>query len=345
MAVCVIIAAWNAERTIGRAIRSALSQPEVGEVIVVDDASSDATTAVAQAADDGSGRLTVLRQECNRGPSAARNLALEHSRADHVAVLDADDYLLPGRFAALLAIPGWDAIADNIAFVPEERDAEERDAQDRDAEARDGRGEPLRIEAGDYPPRVLTLAALLAGSISRREAPRGELGFLKPVVRRAFLDAHRLRYDEALRLGEDFVLYAGMLAAGARFLTVARCGYVAVERAGSLSGSHSTADLAALLGAVDGWAAIGWATGASLGAPDRAGLARYRAQLSANYRHRRLLDDKRSLGLRRALGRLLDDPATAPRVALRVLRDKLAAPAPAPAAPATAPAVRYLLPR
>ena len=337
MAVCVIIAAWNAGRTISRAIRSALSQPEVSEVIVVDDASSDATAAVAQAADDGSGRLTVLRHERNRGPSAARNLALEHSRAEYVAVLDADDYLLPGRFGALLAIPGWDAIADNIAFVTEQHDAEQRDAEERD-----GRGEPLRIEAGDYPPRVLTLAALLAGSISRREAPRGELGFLKPVIARAFLDAHRLRYDEALRLGEDFVLYAAMLAAGARFLTVARCGYVAVERAGSLSGSHTTADLAALLGAVDGWAVDGWAAGVSLGTPDRAALARYRAQLSANYRHRRLLDDKRRLGLARALGRLRDEPTTAPRVALRVLRDKLAAPA--PAAP-PAPAVRYLLPR
>ena len=331
MAVCVIIAAWNAGRTIPRAIRSALSQPEVSEVIVVDDASGDATAAVAQAADDRSGRLTVLRQKRNRGPSAARNLALEHSRAEYVAVLDADDYLLPGRFAALLAIPGWDAIADNIAFV---------------TEARDSLGEPLDIEAGDYPARDLTLAALLAGSISRREAPRGELGFLKPVIARAFLDAHRLRYDEALRLSEDFVLYAAMLAAGARFLTVARCGYVAVERAGSLSGSHTAADLAALLGAVDGWAVDGWAVdgwaaGASLGAPDRAALARYRAQLSANYRHRRLLDDKRRLGLARALGRLRDEPTTAPRVALRVLRDKLAAPAVA----APAPAVRYLLPR
>ena len=321
MAVCVIIAAWNAERTIARAIASALAQTEVGEVIVVDDASSDATAAVAAAADDGSGRLTVLRQDRNGGPSAARNRALAHSRAEHVAVLDADDYLLPGRFAALLAIPGWDAIADNIAFVTEECDRA---------------GAPPPVEPGDYPARVLTLEALIAGSISRREAPRGELSFIKPVIRRAFLDAHGLRYDEALRLSEDFVLYARMLAAGARFLTVARCGYVAVERGGSLSGSHTAADLGALLGAVDSWSAE-----ASLGATDRAGLARYRARLSANYRHRRLLDDKRQLGLPRALAGLLDEPQTVPGVALRVLRDKLA-----PAArPLTAPAVRYLLPR
>lgn len=320
MTVCVIIAAWNAERTVSRAIASALAQPEVGEVIVVDDGSSDATTAIAQAADDGSGRLTVLRQDHNRGPSAARNRALAASRADHIAVLDADDYLLPGRFAALLAIPGWDAIADNIAFVPE---------------ASDDLAAPPPVDSGDYPARSLALGALLAGSISRRTAPRGELGFLKPVIRRDFLDTHGLRYDEALRLGEDFALYTRMLAAGARFLTIARCGYVAVERGASLSGSHATGDLAALLGAVDSWAA-----GARLDPSDRAALARYRAQLSANYRHRRLLDDKRQMGLPRALFRLLDEPLTVPRVALRVLSDKLAIPGVAPA-----PTVRYLLPR
>lgn len=324
MTVCVIIAAWNAERTIARAIASALGEPEASEVIVVDDASTDSTAAVARAADDGSGRLQVLRQERNQGPSAARNRALAESRADHVAVLDADDYLLPGRFAALLAIPGWDAIADNIAFVPESRD--DRATIERSL-----------ADTLDYSGQALTLGAFIAGSISRRGAPRGELGFLKPVIRRGFLDLHGLRYDEALRLSEDFALYIRMLSAGARFVTTARCGYVAVERAASLSGSHGTAELAALLASVDTWAAQ-----TRLDPADRAIFARYRAQLSANYRHRRLLDDKRRIGLPRALARMLDEPRTAPLVLRRVLNDKLAS-AP-PARDESAP-VRYLLPR
>jgi succinoglycan biosynthesis protein ExoU len=33
-----------------------------------------------------------------------------------IALLDADDMFLPGRLGRLLAIPGWDLIADNIAF-------------------------------------------------------------------------------------------------------------------------------------------------------------------------------------------------------------------------------------
>ncbi|TYK94997.1 glycosyltransferase, partial [Streptococcus pyogenes] len=41
--VCVIIAAKNAERTIGRAIASALRETAVSEVVVVDDGSDDST--------------------------------------------------------------------------------------------------------------------------------------------------------------------------------------------------------------------------------------------------------------------------------------------------------------
>ena len=60
--VCVIIAARNAARTIPAAIASALREPEAAEVVVVDDASTDDTAEVARAADDGSGRLKVMRE-------------------------------------------------------------------------------------------------------------------------------------------------------------------------------------------------------------------------------------------------------------------------------------------
>lgn len=320
MSVCVAIAAWNAERTIGRAIGSALAQPEVSEVIVVDDASSDGTVVAARAADDGSGRLQVLTQTANAGPSAARNRALAASRAECFAVLDADDYLLPGRFAALLAVDGWDAIADNIAFVPEASD-------DPDAPP----------EIADFPAiaRPLSLAALLEGGISRRGHARAEIGFLKPVFRRAWLVERGLRYAEDLRLSEDFLLYATILGQGGRFLLVPRCGYVAIERAGSLSGRHGAAELGALLAAFDRWAAA-----TPLDPAARRAFARYRARLVANHRHRCLLDDKRNIGLVRALWRLAAEPLTIPRVAGRITHDKFTAAVPPRPAPA---ALRYLL--
>ena len=71
--ICVCIAAYNAESTIARAISSALGEPNVSEVIVVDDASTDLTAARARQCDDGTGRLSVIVREMNGGPAAARN--------------------------------------------------------------------------------------------------------------------------------------------------------------------------------------------------------------------------------------------------------------------------------
>ena len=81
------------------------------------------------------------------------------------------------------------------------------------------------------------------GDVNRRGALRRGLGFLKPLIRRSFLDHHQLRYDERLRLGEDYALYARALAAGARFLIVPAAGYVSVVRDDSISSRHSREDL------------------------------------------------------------------------------------------------------
>src|SRR5882757_8020759 len=101
--VCVIIAARNAVRTVPAAIASALREPEVAEVVVVDDASTDDTAKVATAADDGTGRLSVIRLDVNRGPSFARNAAIAGSKSPFISILDADDFFLEGRFGNLFA--------------------------------------------------------------------------------------------------------------------------------------------------------------------------------------------------------------------------------------------------
>lgn len=301
--VCVIIAAYNGERTIARAVASALREPEVREVVVVDDASTDATSARAAGADDGSGRLAILRHDRNRGPSAARNFALRSSSADLVAVLDADDFVVPGRFARLLATPDWDMIADNIAFLPESRAAEFAFAELRDFPANG---------------RLLELPAFVTGNIPRRGVMRGELGFLKPLMRRDFLVRNRLGYDEALRLGEDFILYCQALAAGARFRLIDQCGYVAVERTHSLSGRHRTADLAALAASHERLLGL-----PGLPPGDRALVERHLDHVRRKLHHRDFLDRKHSSGLRRALTDYAGRPAALWRIAQDVFRDKL----------------------
>jgi glycosyltransferase involved in cell wall biosynthesis len=94
----VIVAAYQAAATIGDALASALDQrPAPHEVVVCDDGSTDDLAgAVARFGD----RVVVVRQE-NRGEAGAKNTAARHATGEFVVILDADDYFLPGRLAAL----------------------------------------------------------------------------------------------------------------------------------------------------------------------------------------------------------------------------------------------------
>lgn len=116
--ISVVIPAFQAAGTVAQAIRSALQQvPPPGEVIVVDDGSTDGTAAVLQSFGTA---ITVITQE-NRGEAAARNAGLAAARHDRVAYLDADDWFLPGRLAAVAALlerdPGLDVVTTDAFLV------------------------------------------------------------------------------------------------------------------------------------------------------------------------------------------------------------------------------------
>jgi succinoglycan biosynthesis protein ExoU len=299
--VCVIIAAKNAADTIRRAIISALKEPETAEVIVVDDGSSDGTSDVSRKADDGSGRLTIARFEVNRGPAAARNHAISISKAPVLAILDADDFFFPGRLGNLLSEKDWDFIADNIAFVDAET-AEEAH---------------LALQTFPAAPRVLTLGEFIAGNISKRGVRRGEIGFLKPLMRRDFLDAHHLRYQESLRLGEDYDLYARALTKGARYKIIHSCGYGAVVRGDSLSSSHRTVDLKRLYEADRTILAQ-----TDLPPEARALIAEHEHHIRWRYELREFLDIKQQSGAKAALLHALGNPAAIPAIAFGIFSDK-----------------------
>jgi succinoglycan biosynthesis protein ExoU len=227
--VDVLIAARDRADTIEQAVLSALAQDEVRVVIVIDDGSTDDTTAKAMGCDPEGKRVIVKRLGSSIGPSAARNIGIEISESPWVAILDGDDFFLPGRIGNLLSwSASWDFIADDLLQVPE-------DATDKVT-----LGMFCNASLG---PRPINLTQFVLGNITRRDAPRRELGFLKPLMRRSFLNQHALRYDETLRLGEDYALYARALAAGGRFLLLPVAGYVSVVRANSLSSRHSKYDL------------------------------------------------------------------------------------------------------
>jgi asparagine synthase (glutamine-hydrolysing) len=89
--VSVVIPCFNQGRFLGESIESALRQIHPAlEVIVIDDGSTDETSAVAARYES----VRYIRQE-NKGLPAARNRGLTAACGEFVIFLDADDRLLP----------------------------------------------------------------------------------------------------------------------------------------------------------------------------------------------------------------------------------------------------------
>lgn len=100
--VSVVIPAYNRATTIRAAVESALRQTvQEIEVLVVDDASSDETAAIASGIGDR--RVEVLLRDRNGGASAARNTGIRHARGAFIAFLDSDDVWLEEKLARQLA--------------------------------------------------------------------------------------------------------------------------------------------------------------------------------------------------------------------------------------------------
>jgi glycosyltransferase involved in cell wall biosynthesis len=91
--VSIVVPAYNAERFLREALESLFALDyKPFEVIVVDDGSTDATVAVANALPG----LRVIEQE-NKGPAAARNAGLAVAGGEFVAIHDADDFVPPSK--------------------------------------------------------------------------------------------------------------------------------------------------------------------------------------------------------------------------------------------------------
>lgn len=98
--VSVLVPVFDAERYLGEALDSALSQSvPPAEVVVVDDGSLDGSVRIASSFGE---RVRVVRQD-HAGIGAARNRLVAEAGQEWLAFLDADDRWTPTALAAHLA--------------------------------------------------------------------------------------------------------------------------------------------------------------------------------------------------------------------------------------------------
>jgi succinoglycan biosynthesis protein ExoO len=224
MTVSVIIPAYNIASIIARAIESAAAQSARPlEIIVIDDASTDDTASVVSAMANRIPGVRLVSCPSNRGPAGARNLGIAEARGDWVALLDGDDAWKPERLERLTAVgeaARADFVADNQVLYDISEGKEVRTAY-----------------TVPWETKQFSLRDLYEND--SRDVASFHYGLLKPILRRSFLVETGVRYDETMRTGEDFVLYAELLFHNAKAVLVSKAYYIATLRFSPLSGAKS----------------------------------------------------------------------------------------------------------
>ncbi|WP_253261078.1 glycosyltransferase family 2 protein [Rhodococcus ruber] len=179
--VTVVMPTYNDGSALAPAIRSILDQTfHDWELAVIDDCSDDGSVdaALEQIRDD---RIIPIRLGENVGSGAARNIAISRSKAEYIAVMDADDISLPHRLATQIdfmdAHPEMCAVGSQLA------------------------------EFGDWggprPGRWPTTSTAIA---ARQEAMKIPIAHPTALFRRSALIAVG-GYDEACRRAQDYALF------------------------------------------------------------------------------------------------------------------------------------------
>jgi succinoglycan biosynthesis protein ExoO len=299
LVVSVVIPAFNAARFIGVAIESCRRQtmPDF-EVLVVDDGSVDDTVAVVQGLAATDPRVVLIELGTNRGVSAARNAALERAQGTWIATLDADDWMTDDRLEVLVGAAeaaGVDLAHDDELLVHE------------------GETEAYSTLSASTRSSVAAITTVDLDRLIDCEAGGNSdyrLGLTQPIIRRAFLDAHAIRYDERLRVGEDHLLYLECLLAGATWIQIPTAHYIYVQRAGSATSTGQIPTLESKLAVCESILAR-----SSLTPSQRTSVRRYRRNLATLLAYRRVVEPARARRFAAAAAAAIRNPSFVRRVA------------------------------
>lgn len=176
------------------------------ELIVVDDASSDATAAFAREALQGLENAKLVELKDNGGPGVARNVGLGLAKGEFVAFVDADDVLDPEVLLEGVSLARR-TVADVVTLGYREIG---------------GNGAPLIVMPQDY--------ASLGSLLSRRAA------VWRFIYRSEFLAGSGIRFPE-LYYAEDVVFALRVAEANPTVESLPKCAYTYIIHSSGLSGT------------------------------------------------------------------------------------------------------------
>ena len=100
--ITVLLPVYNCELYIKTAVESILNQTFTNfELLIIDDASTDATVSILKKFDDP--RIQLIEKPLNSGYTNSLNYGLKIAKGQYIARMDADDISYPERFARQIA--------------------------------------------------------------------------------------------------------------------------------------------------------------------------------------------------------------------------------------------------
>ena len=213
----VVVPVYNAERYLNKALQSILDQDFTDfELILVDDGSTDDSLTVLEAFAEKDTRVIVLNNEVNRGAAEARNRGIEIARGKYLCFVDADDYIDLGFLQHF-----YDALqADDCDFV--KCGAYE--------EYNDNNENVMYTRSCVLPDRCFQDAKTIINQVIDMELiPLFGYNW-NSCYKMAIIKENHLRFDETLKVHEDFVFNMAYLPFVRKMQGLSYCGYHYVKR-------------------------------------------------------------------------------------------------------------------
>lgn len=190
--ISVIVAAFNAEKTIARCIQSILDQDYTNfELLIIDDGSEDETSKIALDFSNKDKRVHVFEQK-NSGVSAARNAGLKRAQGEYIQFVDSDDEIHPGMMKFLVQKMEKEKAELVISgFVYRKRD--------------EGKDIPFLANSDIYPDKTLNIRLFLS-NIGFYLLYFNTISMMcNKLFQAKIIKEKKLFFDEKMYYGEDFV--------------------------------------------------------------------------------------------------------------------------------------------